>query len=562
MRRMGTKIKRGVAVLICLGMICTSLNSKSYAYEINVDNDIQNTEEDLNQDTYIEKTIDDTNTTEVSIIEETTDKTSSTEEINIEDTINNVDSTEIVVNEDVLEDSIQIQEPQGGIVAETVSYSGHIQDYGDVAAVNQGTTLGYPGEYKRLEAITVNKTVGYVTGDIECNAHVQDYGWMGWKKQGEQVGVVGESKRLEALQIRLTGELGNQYDVYYRMYISKIGWLDWAKNGEVAGTMGYSCVAEAVEIQLVNKNDSTTITTNGIECISENVIGDIVYSGHVQNIGDVEPVSNKAPLGTVGKSLRIEGINIDLENGDFEGGLSYRVHVQDIGWQASRVQGEMAGTSGQGKRLEAIEVSLTGTISNYCDVWYRLHIEDYGWLGWAKNGENAGSAGLSKRVEAIEIVLIPKGGKAPGANSNYFMDVPYGQALVNMYADQVISQVTNSSMSQEEKLRACYNWVVGNCTYQSVFTTVPAGYTFDQWYGVNMFQTHKGNCYSYAAAFYALAIRLGYNAQFMQGNITKRGGGWTPHGWVRINGYNYDTQMENRYGYNGYGPYNQLNYQY
>ena len=73
-------------------------------------------------------------------------------------------------------------------------------------------------------------------------------------------------------------------------------------------------------------------------------------------------------------------------------------------------------------------------------------------------------------------------------------------------------------------------------------------------------------CFSIAdersAAFYALAIRLGYNAQFMQGNITKRGGGWTPHGWVRINGYNYDTQMENRYGYNGYGPYNQLNYQY
>ena len=69
-------------------------------------------------------------------------------------------------------------------------------------------------------------------------------------------GTVGQSKRLEAIQIKLTGDLEQKYDVYYRVHCQTFGWLDWAKNGEVAGTSGYAKRIESIQIQLVQKRGS------------------------------------------------------------------------------------------------------------------------------------------------------------------------------------------------------------------------------------------------------------------------------------------------------------------
>ena len=66
-------------------------------------------------------------------------------------------------------------------------------------------------------------------------------------------GTSGQAKRLEAIQIRLTGELERQYDVYYRVHAQSYGWLGWAKNGENAGTAGYAKRLEGIEIRLVEK---------------------------------------------------------------------------------------------------------------------------------------------------------------------------------------------------------------------------------------------------------------------------------------------------------------------
>ena len=87
-------------------------------------------------------------------------------------------------------------------------------------------------------------------------------------------------------------------------------------------------------------------------------------------------------------------------------------------------------------------------------------------------------------------------------------------------------------------LRACFNWVVNNMTYERYYghLTPPSGYTRCQWYSMKAFENHKGNCYSYAGAFYYLAKYLGYDAEYVEGQVTKRGGGYTPHGWVEIDG--------------------------
>ena len=146
----------------------------------------------------------------------------------------------------------------------------------------------------------------------------------------------------------------------------------------------------------------------------------ISYRTHVQDIGWQSYVQNGNTAGTTGRSLRLEGINIKLDNNEYGGGISYQTHVQNIGWQNYVQNNQMSGTSGRSLRLEAIRIKLTGEIANYYDVYYRVHCQEFGWMGWAKNGEDAGSAGYSYRLEGIQIVLVKKGQKAPGSTTNCF----------------------------------------------------------------------------------------------------------------------------------------------
>ena len=77
---------------------------------------------------------------------------------------------------------------------------------------------------------------------------------MDWVSDGKMSGTSGQSKRLEAIQIRLTGAVAQQFDVYYRVHTENFGWLDWAKNGQSAGSTGYGYRLEAIEVIVVAKN--------------------------------------------------------------------------------------------------------------------------------------------------------------------------------------------------------------------------------------------------------------------------------------------------------------------
>ena len=134
------------------------------------------------------------------------------------------------------------------------------------------------------------------------------------------------------------------------------------------------------------------------------------YSTHVQDIGWQNYVSDGAMAGTSGRSLRLEGIRIEIDNNTYTGNVLYRTHIQNIGWETSfKKNGEMSGTSGKSYRLEAIEIKLDGELAEHYDIYYRVHCQSLGWLGWARNGERSGSAGYSYRLEGIEIKLIEKG---------------------------------------------------------------------------------------------------------------------------------------------------------
>ena len=167
-----------------------------------------------------------------------------------------------------------------------------------------------------------------------------------------------------------------------------------------------------VIVKTQNKNTNIKTTPN------------VSYRTHVQNVGWQNYVKNGVMSGTSGRSLRLEGINVKLENQPYSGNIEYCTHVQNIGWQNYVANGTMSGTSGRSLRLEAIKIRLTGEISKYYDVCYRVHAQNIGWMNWAKNGESAGSAGYAYRLEGIEIVIVEKG-KNPPARTNIKYNKPF-----------------------------------------------------------------------------------------------------------------------------------------
>ena len=148
----------------------------------------------------------------------------------------------------------------------------------------------------------------------------------------------------------------------------------------------------------------------------------IKYQTHIQDIGWQDYVNSGDLSGTTGRSLRLEGIRINIENTDVKGSVEYCTHVQDIGWQDYVSNNKMSGTQGRSLRLEAIKIKLTRELANKYDIYYRVHCQNLVWMGWAKNNEAAGSAGYAYRLEAIQIVLVDKGGAAPGTTKNAFSE--------------------------------------------------------------------------------------------------------------------------------------------
>ena len=140
-----------------------------------------------------------------------------------------------------------------GDKAADIVYSGHVQTYGNLPEVKDGTTLGTVGQGKRMEALAISLKNNSIDGGVTYRVHGQTYGWQSFRSDGQQAGTTGQGKRLEAVEIFLTGNIARYYDIYYRVHIQTYGWLDWAKNGITAGSTGMAKRIEAIEIKLVAK---------------------------------------------------------------------------------------------------------------------------------------------------------------------------------------------------------------------------------------------------------------------------------------------------------------------
>ena len=98
----------------------------------------------------------------------------------------------------------------------------------------------------------VENIIPYIGGEEEKSEKEPLRLW-GKVENGEIAGTVGRAKSVEAFKMNLTGEIADEYDIYYRAHSSGFGWLGWAKNGEKSGTEGYAYRLEALQIKLVPK---------------------------------------------------------------------------------------------------------------------------------------------------------------------------------------------------------------------------------------------------------------------------------------------------------------------
>ncbi len=307
----------------------------------------------------------------------------------------------------------------------SVVYAVHTQNIGWMPETRDGNTAGTTGRCLRLEGLRVRLENAPYAGDILYQSHVQNIGWESGEKSAFALsGTEGQSLRIEAVRIKLTGEMSNHYDVYYRAHIADGGWLSWAKNGENAGSAGYGLQMEAIDIRLVPKGETPNIETTASPRKAFCEMG-YDFKAHVQNIGWQESVGNAGMVGTSGQGLRMEAIRILVDDPVYGANVRAMAHLQDIGWNQGWVDAGIAGTTGQSRRVEGVRLELTGCLANKFDIYYRAHVQNIGWLGWAKNGQAAGSEGFGYRMEGLQVQIVPKNAGAPGdTNDTYRVYVP------------------------------------------------------------------------------------------------------------------------------------------
>ena len=120
-----------------------------------------------------------------------------------------------------------------------------------------------------------------------------------------------------------------------------------------------------------------------------------------------------------------------------------------------------------------------------------------------------------------------------------------GSRELDGYVADMLQSVDTGDMSREDLLYAAYTYVRDTFTYltRHYYKIGDVGWQLEE--ALTMYSTGRGNCYCYAAAFWAAARGLGYDAKIVSGTYGKEK---APHGWVEIfledGRHTYDVEIE------------------
>lgn len=132
--------------------------------------------------------------------------------------------------------------------------------------------------------------------------------------------------------------------------------------------------------------------------------------------------------------------------------------------------------------------------------------------------------------------LFSKNGK--GAKKN----------VAQVYAIRLINRLCNPKDSKQEKLRKGFLYMANNYHYAiKPGFVAPESSTWVQDFAYNIYTTHSGRCYSFAAAFGVYAKEVGYKVRVINASTRGISGGYVPHAWVEVvqggHTYVYDPEL-------------------
>lgn len=144
-------------------------------------------------------------------------------------------------------------------------YSAYVHGNGwNIPHRDNSFCMAAAGEYVTAMNIRVQNQVEGMTGTIEYNVNVSGSGWQGWTANGETGGITDTEQPLEALRIRLTGELGEYYDIYYSVLQDNV-WTEWVKNGQDAGLAAAGKRVDGFRVSSLKKADSGKEFPGGVD---------------------------------------------------------------------------------------------------------------------------------------------------------------------------------------------------------------------------------------------------------------------------------------------------------
>lgn len=93
-----------------------------------------------------------------------------------------------------------------------------------------------------------------IVGNVLYRTYTTANGWSPWVLNGQQTTNYPNDVNIEAVEMRFSGYVNNQYDIYYTAKLEDGTTMDWAKNGTAAGTMGTDHYITGLRMAFYTKN--------------------------------------------------------------------------------------------------------------------------------------------------------------------------------------------------------------------------------------------------------------------------------------------------------------------
>lgn len=93
-----------------------------------------------------------------------------------------------------------------------------------------------------------------IVGNIHYRTYEPQTGWSPWVMNGQQTTNYANDVNMQAIQVRFSGYVNNNFDIYYSVQLEDGTILDWAKNGATAGTMGTEHYITGIRLAFYRKN--------------------------------------------------------------------------------------------------------------------------------------------------------------------------------------------------------------------------------------------------------------------------------------------------------------------